>query len=359
MTKELQSPVDFVSEIEEKRQLFNRKLDHRITLFNARQKKWHILQFIEYLYTGLGKEGYERTKNFLKEIQNATNIDELLRTAIKEEFHAGPTMSSLIKEVVIEIAGFQKRHIDYIHYQLHAELMKKAIASKYKCIEALDLESVAMDTIYQAVVKEVEEKQTLGRERGSFRAQLERFIDPLKKTKKMTAISIEIDLTTAKNKLNEKLKSRIIDYDARKNLTIFQKFWEYCKTGLGEQGYERTKNFLKELEGVKNSRDLVVLLKKEEYHVGLKMSTLIKEAVIFEIAGFSKAHLNYQIDELNQHTRSSRYSALDAYFRQEEAISILFTEITSSEDLGATYKDNIEMKLSSQRCSKQSGHFGN
>jgi hypothetical protein len=102
-----------------------------------------------------------------------------------------------------------------------------------------------------------------------------------------------LSLKEARELLTSELKWRIKTYEARLALPWYSRGTEYLKSGYGEKGYTRTKNFLAAMESVKTSEELVCLISDEKYHEGPKMRWILCRAVL-QICRFDGFHIFHQ-----------------------------------------------------------------
>lgn len=163
---------------------------------------------------------------------------------------------------------------------------------------------------------------------------------------KRSNINHLVDVHTAKLIVKEKLEPRITTYEERMAKPFFERAWEYCKTGLGKHGYERTKDFFEDMKRIAKTSDLIDLINQKKYQDGTMMPSLLQEAVL-SMCHFTNQHVALIISDIREPLQhgGSRYLALDALYAESRALDRIYEEIVSSADYGASYLINLNSRL--------------
>ena len=154
-------------------------------------------------------------------------------------------------------------------------------------------------------------------------------------------------LFKAKELFKSILIPRINTYEERLKKNWYERGTEYIKSGYGEEGYKRTKDFLDDIEKITLTEDLISLTKEKKYQQGNEMPVLLQCAVL-EICKFDNKHVNLVEISLREKMLAdepSKYNALKLLTIRNQAIKFIYDKIISSEDYGSSYLNTLNDKL--------------
>jgi hypothetical protein len=155
-----------------------------------------------------------------------------------------------------------------------------------------------------------------------------------------------ISLEQAKKNLRDPLLNRIAIYEARLKKPFFTRGLEYLKSGYGEEGYKRSKDFLTAMEKIKTVEELIKLATEEKYHAGANMRWILCVSVL-SICRFNDNHIALIRENLEKEflATKNRYDAIALEFVTETAVFSIYEKITSSKDFGAAYLQTLNKIL--------------
>lgn len=145
-------------------------------------------------------------------------------------------------------------------------------------------------------------------------------------------------LDKAKECFTQRLSPRIKIYEDRLKKPWIQQSWEYCTTSYGENGYERTKNFLQTMEVISSTEKLIDLTNLPEYNKEGKLQLLLRLAVL-TICGYTDDHIRFMEDVHNTMKGKHEFVTMAEFdvtksISYVEAVATVYKKIIDSPDYG-------------------------
>jgi hypothetical protein len=136
--------------IKKAKELLSSELESRIKAYESRLALPWYSRGIEYLKSGYGEKGYNRTKIFLAEMNSIDTSENLIVLISDEKYHAGQKMRWILCTAVLQICRFDNTHIVLVKEKIEKNLL--ASGNKYDEI-ALGLSNeTAVFLMYEKII---------------------------------------------------------------------------------------------------------------------------------------------------------------------------------------------------------------
>jgi hypothetical protein len=142
--------INHLVSITKAKELLSLELELRIKIYETRLALPWYSRGIEYLKSGYGEKGYNRTKTFLAAMDSIKTSEELIGLISDEKYHEGPKMRWILCGSVLQICRFDSSHIFFVKAKIEQELL--ASGNKYDQI-ALGLSTeTAVFSMYEKII---------------------------------------------------------------------------------------------------------------------------------------------------------------------------------------------------------------
>lgn len=146
---------DHLETLVEAKRYFRKLLMPRIENYELRLKRPWLERGLQYIQTSYGKEGYDRTKNFLDDMDSGkvTRTEDLIELTTRDKYQQGNQFPHILQCAVLRVCKFDSRHVELVKDYLIEERQKQHRASVHIALSLATFGADAKFHIYQKIVK--------------------------------------------------------------------------------------------------------------------------------------------------------------------------------------------------------------